>query len=622
MADNWTNIKYKNLIMKSLIEGGNKEPLYIFIKLSRNVKERDKLELQLNEYEESLLNNVDEEVKFKLEASNEDDYKVYGIIDESTNFISLIKLINNKYQDMIDKGLIKNDSKENNLITTIRELHKNYGEDLSGINNNIKISINDIVSLKQVNNRVLNARKVSKTQTSSIYKDIYMYKEDYRRCRPNDAEQVFGEKPFLLCEVVVNTVFEKIIFNTNRPMVNHEKPNSLLKDVTRTGKSSDLEINKAEVECKDKEFELIGIFNIDSSDEMGVLVPQDYIPLNLLLKGVPGTGKSRLIDEIIRKHLKINNRFISKQVLRLNIHSSTANTDLMYGIGVETMGEGAIRYKEKIGIVLNHIVNAIRNPRIPYVLIFEEIQENSLNELIGDLIYLIDKDKRTDVSIIKEEDIELLGNKDIFVQIEEIIKIISNNMKDKNVNYVDIPFLIESKTTFRKMILPKNLYFFVTTNYRSDKKILEDNLFRRFEVIDIFPKYEYIYKNHYVGDFLKEFNDQIKKEFKDDFHPDRLLAGHSNWMHVNNKVEFYRALLKLINEYKEIKEIDFMRLKRVFENLRKNNIKVDFEDSNIQVEDLTEYPSYNELIDSLLNKCEYIFLEHKENNILGRNNYE
>ena len=113
---------------------------------------------------------------------------------------------------------------------------------------------------------------------------------------------------------------------------------------------------------------------------------------NILFKGVPGTGKSRAIDKIIEEHLDIKSK--KENILRVNIHSASSNSDLMQGIGISTNDKGNIKYSEKQGLILDIIKRATLHPKQPFVLILEEIQENSLNELIGDLIYLIEDDKR------------------------------------------------------------------------------------------------------------------------------------------------------------------------------------------------------------------------------------
>jgi len=271
---------------------------------------------------------------------------------------------------------------------------------------------------------------------------------------------------------------------------------------------------------------------------------------NILLKGVPGTGKSKTIDNIIEKNLEMSE--IPENVLRINIHSASSNSDLMQGISISTNDNNDILYAEKRGAVLKHIFKAMYKPNQPFVLVLEEIQENSLNELIGDLIYLIEKDKRTE---IKLEDEQELSYDELFNKV-------------KPTHFVELPNLVENSESNTKMIMPKNLYVFCTSNYRDDRKVIEDNLLRRFDVVEIYPQYqdklgEGIFKSKDVSDFLEKLNESILKQFKDETHPDRYLVGHANWLGITevksdeNKKLFYTALLKVIIEFKEIREVDF-----------------------------------------------------------------
>jgi hypothetical protein len=285
---------------------------------------------------------------------------------------------------------------------------------------------------------------------------------------------------------------------------------------------------------------------------------------NVLLKGVPGTGKSHKIDYIIENELKIIH---SKNKLRINIHAASSNSDLLQGIGINSDENGNIVYLEKQGIILKFIITAIMNPNEPFALVLEEIQENSLNELIGDLIYLLEETKRTDVKALIEELGLILED---FNDYQELLdEIISRKPK---INYVQIPYLIESEPKFRNFILPTNLYLFFTSNYRDDKKVIEDNLLRRIATFEIFPKYKDKlgdeFKNKEVSDFLKDLNDSIINQFKDrEVHPDRFLIGHANWLNVKNSESFYESLLKVIIEFQDIKELYFSDVNEILKSI-------------------------------------------------------
>ncbi len=304
----------------------------------------------------------------------------------------------------------------------------------------------------------------------------------------------------------------------------------------------------------------------------------DFQIKTLLLKGVPGTGKSRAIENIINDKLQLKDH--KQNILRINIHSASSNADLMQGIGISST-DGKIEYKEKQGLILNFIEKATFQPNQPFVLVLEEIQENSLNELIGDLIYLIEDDKRAKGY---EADDEVYGYQEL------VEKIITSNPKTA---YVEVPYLVNSSTEYRKMIMPDNLYIFCTSNYRDDKKVIEDNLLRRFEVLEIYPKVEVVDK--YCRDFFEQLNENILTKLEDEIHPDRFLIGHSNWLKVDNEQDFYRAFLKVVVEFKDIKEVEFNDFKEIVQEL--------------PLTQELNFNSYKSLIEELQTKAGYDFLD-------------
>jgi len=309
---------------------------------------------------------------------------------------------------------------------------------------------------------------------------------------------------------------------------------------------------------------------------------------NILLKGVPGTGKSRLINIKLLKEIGLET-ITHENILRINVHSASSNADLMQGIGLSTNKNNQIEYNEKQGLILHYLKEAIRHPNQAYAIVLEEIQENSLNELIGDLIYLIEDEKRADVAKYINE--EKNGEDCIFEDFENFIDELINF--NSETYFVQIPYLVSTVTKYRKLIVPKNLYFFCTSNYRDDKKIIEDNLLRRFTLIELYPK-EDVVKNEATRKFFKKMNESILKHFSNkEIHPDRLLIGHAYWMKVEDEKSFYQALIKTITEFKDIRELEFNDIKPVFDDLKKIE-KWPFGDSEVLKGD-----NYKEIIHKL-----------------------
>lgn len=375
----------------------------------------------------------------------------------------------------------------------------------------------------------------------------------------------------------------------------------------------DLQLNKCNFLKQEKSsIKNNGIEDINklefSNEEKGNL---DFDYKNILLKGVPGTGKSETIKNIIANNLDMKE--LAGNVLRINIHSASSNSDLMQGISISTTKDNEnVLYREKQGAILNHIFKAIYKPKQPFVLVLEEIQENSLNELIGDLIYLIEDKKRTIV------DLDIPNNTEIVY--DELFDKINEKAKEnaKSLDYVELPSLVENSQNNTKMIVPDNLFIFCTSNYRDDKKVIEDNLLRRFDVIEIYPKYDGIYKSEDIPKFLEKLNNQILEQFKDEIHPDRYLIGHANWLDIqedseNSQIAFYKALLKVIIEFKEIREIDFDSevkpiLEKVFKDIKlisdrlERYLKIFYDDDKLELK------SYKHIVDLLQKEIYKSFL--------------
>lgn len=485
-----SRIEIKNFILSWFINNINNEDFYIYVKL------KDKLESKFNNTYIEKLNLDDEAIRYLIEIPEKYKIKVIqqekaicGIIDKDSEMYRLIKFIDSIYDKLNEFEIILKDKKQNKLIQSIDYWRKNLKENSS----EYIIPLDKILGFSLTYLRILNPsnEKISQPITTKVYPEIYMLKDDFNNYNQQLVNSIFKEKNQITGELFIKNV-------------------SIL-------------INRIMSEYQDKK-------------KINTITKQN---LNILLKGVPGTGKSRVIDVYLSKLTTKEN------IQRINIHSQSSNTDLMQGIGINLNGKDLL-YTEKQGIILNFILKAICNPDEVFALVLEEIQENSLNELIGDLIYLIDIDKR--VCSINIANIIKDMAKDKHNYIENPFQLINDIIEQYDVHYVTLVDMVEDNKnkTFKKLILPDNIYILCTTNYREDKKIIEDNLFRRFEVIDIFPDSTPI-KNLDVREFFEKLNKSIGYVYSQDIHTDRYLIGQSNWIDVDTVDEFYKALIKLMN---------------------------------------------------------------------------
>ena len=327
----------------------------------------------------------------------------------------------------------------------------------------------------------------------------------------------------------------------------------------------------------------------------GKIPGQAEVPLNILFKGVPGTGKSRLIDQIIEKHLELGK--CDSNVLRINIHSATRNSFLMQGISVG-IADGNVHYKEKQGAVLKHLLKAVMSPNQPFVIVLEEIQENSLNELIGDLIYLMEPSKRTSVA----------SYADSLASCVDVVEVLNMLAENPAIYKVSLPTLVADAPAI-DLIFPSNLYLLCTTNYRDDKKIIEDNLLRRFDVIDVLPQTSVpnMFASDEVREFLGRVNSSVIKIIGQiETHPDRFLIGHANFLTVTNKTEMVRALKKMVDELKEVRHVDFATAMQIFSMSDINSLQFF---SKAECDDFLQATNYFDLISSLQKLSAYPFMD-------------
>ena len=80
-----------------------------------------------------------------------------------------------------------------------------------------------------------------------------------------------------------------------------------------------------------------------------------------------------------------------------------------------------------------------------------------------------------------------------------------------------------------------------------------------------------------------------------EIHPDRFIIGHAIWQNVNDEQSFYKSFLKLVVEFKDIREIEFDTFKTILDKV-------------VMPHELKTYNSYYEMIKDLQNKISYVFL--------------
>lgn len=262
-------------------------------------------------------------------------------------------------------------------------------------------------------------------------------------------------------------------------------------------------------------------------DEKSGKINSDF-PLNQILFGPPGTGKTyntvNMALDIVcplerglkwetksREEARIKYQKMLKggQIVFVTFHQSMSYEDFIEGIKPKTKG-GKITYEVKNGIFKELCAKAKKDKSQNYVMIIDEINRGNVANIFGELISLIEDDKRLGAS-------------------EEL--------------HAELPY---SHTIFG---VPKNLYIIGTMN-TADRSVeaLDSALRRRFTFKEMMPKSELVPKENYVRNIFEIINQRIEV-LKDREHQ----IGHSYFMGVNSeeglKAVIYDKIIPLLQEY-------------------------------------------------------------------------
>ncbi len=356
-------------------------------------------------------------------------------------------------------------------------------------------------------------------------------------------------------------------------------------------------------------FGLLDANNSETTQETNMHTKSTISPLNKILFGPPGTGKTyNTVNKAIaianpsfkendntRKQIKteFDELIKSGQVVFTTFHQSMSYEDFIEGIKPlkPVVGDTFVKYEVQSGIFKKICDNADKDKDKNFVLIIDEINRGNVSQIFGELITLIEDDKR-------------IGK-------DEALK-------------VTLPY---SKEEFG---VPSNLYIIGTMN-TADRSVeaLDAALRRRFSFEEMPPKPDLIssagklsetkgiLKSDELDDIdlpllLKKINERLEKLLDKDHQ-----IGHSYFISVKDldglKLAFQNKIIPLLQEYffGDYGKIGLVLGKGFVskDDSKKNNF-ADFSDADadefserpiFKIPPLTSDDAFIEAINSLLN---------------------